>query len=119
MPDVTNWGKFSAAVERWAEIIGRPAPAPTDDEGRLSSDFVEWMQGYTEGWVTDCGLSRTAELRLLGNSIVPAQAATAWAHLLGLDVTVAKRERERDSFRLPRYGTAGGTLPTARDRVLG
>lgn len=83
-----TWGKYAPAVERWAAIVGRPAPAPTDDGGRLSGAFVEWMQGYAEGWVTDpeLNISRTGQLRCLGNAIVPLQAAAAWSHLLGMDM---------------------------------
>lgn len=90
------WGKYTPAIKRWAAIVGRPAPPPTDGEGRLSASFVEWMMGYDEGWVTDAGISRTGQLKALGNAIVPLQAATAWGHLLGLDVTAAERERERE-----------------------
>ena len=35
------------------------------------------MIGLDEGWVCDVGLSRTAALRLLGNGVLPAQAALA------------------------------------------
>jgi DNA (cytosine-5)-methyltransferase 1 len=35
------------------------------------------MMGLPEGWVCDVGLSRTAALHLLGNGVVPAQAALA------------------------------------------
>ena len=46
------------------------------------------------GWVTGIDISRTAQLRCLGNSLVWLQAATAWAALLGVDTR--ERERERD-----------------------
>lgn len=92
------WGKYGSAIERWAEIVGRPAPPPTDDEGRLNAVFVEWMMGYDQGWVTDTGISRTGQLKALGNAIVPLQAATAWSALLGIDVSVTERERERESL---------------------
>ena len=35
------------------------------------------MMGLPEGHVCDLGLSRTAELKMLGNGVVPAQAALA------------------------------------------
>jgi len=35
------------------------------------------MMGLPEGWVCDLGLSRTAELKMLGNGVVPAQAKLA------------------------------------------
>jgi len=75
-PAADAWGCYTPAVERWERILGRPAPAPTDDRG-LRPEFVEWMIGLDEGWVCDVGLSRTAALRLLGNGVLPAQAALA------------------------------------------
>jgi len=38
-------------------------------------EFVEWMMGFPVGW-TD-GLARTHRLRILGNAVVPQQAALA------------------------------------------
>lgn len=50
---------------------------------RLSTDFVEWMMGLPAGWVTDvAGLSRSAQLKALGNGVVPQQAALALRLLL-------------------------------------
>lgn len=43
----------------------------------MSPRFVEWMQMLPEGWVTDVVESRTAALRMLGNGVVPPQAAFA------------------------------------------
>ena len=63
---------------------GRRAPS----ERQLSPRFVEWMMGLPDGWVTDPnmwtgvpGNHRNLQLRLLGNGVVPPQAATAvrWA----------------------------------------
>ena len=49
----------------------------------MSPRFVEWMQGLPEGWVTDVpGLSRNAQLKALGNGVVPQQAALALSLLL-------------------------------------
>ena len=72
----TDWGHFAPAIGRWERTIGRPAPAPTDD-GKLSSRFVEWMMGLPEGHVCGLGMSRTAELKALGNGVCPQQAALA------------------------------------------
>lgn len=45
--------------------------------------FVEWMQGLDEGYVTAVpGITRNAALRILGNGVVPQQAAYALALLL-------------------------------------
>lgn len=61
----------------------RAAPTATvPGARRLSAEFVEWMMGLPEGWVTAAGLSRAAQLRLLGNSVVPRQAAYALRALL-------------------------------------
>ena len=76
---VLDWGPYAAAVHRW-EHLTRPAPPPTID-GRLSPRFVEWMQGFPEGWVD--GLSRTAALRCLGNAVVPQVAELLGRMILG------------------------------------
>lgn len=70
-----DWGDYRPAIERWGHVVGSPAPAPTDERGRLAVGFVEWMMGFDEGWVD--GLSRTAALRCLGNACVPAQGVLA------------------------------------------
>lgn len=72
-----NWGEYEPAIRRHEAALGRPAPSPTDEKGRLNPVFVEWMMGLPEGWVTDIITSRTAALRMLGNGVVPAQAAQA------------------------------------------
>ena len=51
-------------------------------DSQLSSRFVEWMMGLPEGWVTGVGLSRSQELKMLGNGVVPQQAAAAYGWLL-------------------------------------
>ena len=72
-----RFGPYGAAVERWASVIGRPAPLPTDSRQRLAPRFVEWMMGYPEGWATDVLSNRSDALRCLGNAVVPQQAALA------------------------------------------
>ena len=71
-----GFGHYAPAIQRWERTIGRPAPDPTDDRG-LRPGFVEWMMGLPDGHVCALGLSRTAELKMLGNGVVPAQAALA------------------------------------------
>jgi DNA (cytosine-5)-methyltransferase 1 len=44
--------------------------------------FVEWLMGLSEGWVTGVVPRRQAQLRILGNGVVPQQAAYALAALL-------------------------------------
>lgn len=81
-----NWGVYSPAVRRWEHVLGRAAPYPTQlgRHGRpvLAPAFVEWLQGLEPGWVTDLPLPRTAQLRALGNGVVPQQAAHAVGQLL-------------------------------------
>jgi DNA (cytosine-5)-methyltransferase 1 len=71
-----DWGPYDGAVRRWESILGRRAPDPTDERG-LNPWFVEWMMGFETGFVCDANLSRTNELRLLGNSVVAQQALLA------------------------------------------
>jgi len=73
----TIWGEYTTTVARWEHIIGRPAPDPTDDRGRLNPPFVEWMMGLPAGWVCDVLDTRTHALRVLGNGVVPQQARLA------------------------------------------
>ncbi|APD18786.1 DNA methylase [Streptomyces phage Raleigh] len=80
---VRDWGVYAPAVARWEAITGRPAPGPTDDRGRLTAEFVEWMMGLAHGHVTGVpGLSRPAQLKALGNGVVPQQAEHAIRFLL-------------------------------------
>lgn len=81
----TSWGDYAQAIHRWESVIGRNAPAPTIQRAqrdRLNPVFVEWMMGLPEGWVTGHGLSASAELKMLGNGVVPQQARLA-LQLLG------------------------------------
>ncbi|WP_251023038.1 DNA cytosine methyltransferase [Streptomyces sp. ISL-10] len=73
-----DWGKFAPAVARWEHATGRRAPRATDDRRRLSPAFVEWLMGLPAGHVTDVpGLTRTQQLKALGNGVVPRQAEAA------------------------------------------
>jgi DNA (cytosine-5)-methyltransferase 1 len=82
----TEWGKYSAAIERW-ERITRPAPSPTRQDGangarQLNPEFCEWMQGLPAGWITNQGLKRKDELKMAGNGVCPLQAEHAIRNLL-------------------------------------
>jgi DNA (cytosine-5)-methyltransferase 1 len=81
-----GWGPYAGAVARWECLTGRPAPAPTQPgiHGKpvLAPPFVEWLMGLDEGFVTGLGLPRTLALRVLGNGVVPQQAAAALRLLL-------------------------------------
>ncbi|MFJ3775010.1 DNA cytosine methyltransferase [Streptomyces sp. NPDC090075] len=84
----TNGTDYGPAVHRWEAVLGRPAPEPTEagtkGNRRLSPAFVEWMMGADPGWVTgpDLGLSRSDQLKILGNGVVIHQAHYAYRALL-------------------------------------
>lgn len=82
-----DWGQFEPAIRRWEHATGRPAPAPTGPgrtgQRRLSAEFVEWLMGLPAGHVTGVpGLTRTQQLRALGNGVVPQQGSAALRLLL-------------------------------------
>jgi DNA (cytosine-5)-methyltransferase 1 len=81
--DFARWGVYAEAVARWELITGRQAPDPTDSKCRLNPRFSEWMMGLPEGWVTDAVQGRSHQLRILGNGVVPQQAAYAFNLLNG------------------------------------
>lgn len=89
-----NWGKYEPAIRRHETVFGTPAPCPVEPGRtgwRLAPRFVEWMMMLPPGWVTDVpGLSRNAQLRLLGNGVVPAQVILALSLLL--PVYLSERE---------------------------
>lgn len=89
LPSPVEFGKFEQAVAHHAEVFGRPPPPATVNNRRLNPSFVEWMMGYPEGWVTDLGLTRTATLKLLGNSVVPLQAYAAFSSLTKIEEMAA------------------------------
>ena len=75
------WGEYEPAIRRWERVLGQPAPPPAEPgpggRTRLSAAFAEWMMGIP-GRVTRLpGISRTARLRIIGNGVVPHQAAAA------------------------------------------
>ena len=88
--EYTDYGDYAPAIARWEQVTGRAAPPPSTPplrEGgkpRLSARFVEWMMGLPDGHVTDPDLdiSRERQLRMLGNGVVPQQAALAVSSLL-------------------------------------
>ena len=56
---------------------------PTLVDGKLNARFVEYMMGLPVGWVTDLDLSRSQQLKMLGNGVVPQQAYYALELLHG------------------------------------
>lgn len=80
------WGEYLPAIRRW-ERLTRPAPCPVEPNPRggqrLNVALAEWMMGLPPEWVTDiAGLTRTEQLQLIGNGVVPQQAHAAYSHLL-------------------------------------
>ncbi|MFD9020788.1 DNA (cytosine-5-)-methyltransferase, partial [Streptomyces sp. NPDC059570] len=81
------WGDYLPVVRRWESITGYPAPAPTEigPRGgiRVTAPFAEWLMGLEPGWVTGVpGLNRRDHLKAIGNGVCPAQAFTAYRHLM-------------------------------------
>ena len=56
-----------------AEMRLQRTPNPLE-LGKLNPQFVEYMMGLPVGWVTDLEISRSQQLKLLGNGVVPQQA---------------------------------------------
>lgn len=82
-----RFGRYAEAVERQQRATGIAPPHPLETgtgRARLNPLFVEWMMGLPAGWVTGVpGLSRTQQFRLLGNGVIPQQAAAALTELAG------------------------------------
>mgnify|MGYP000871210754 CR=1 FL=1 len=101
---VIDYGPYKPAIVQW-ETLTRPSPPPTEPAPggrRLSARFVEWMMGLPEGWVTDVpGVSRTAQLRMLGNGVVPQQAARAVSVLASWAAMGGHAPEETDELGTP------------------
>ena len=83
-----DWGEYGPAIRRW-ESVTRPAPHPVEmnrnGRPRLAAVFSEWMMGLPDGHVTGVpGLSRTSQLKAIGNGVCPQQAAVALHQLLDM-----------------------------------
>jgi len=75
-------GDYGARLMLWESITGHRMPGPEDDSPRggrrLSARFGEWMMGLPPGWVTDVrAIPRSAQIRILGNGVVPQQGQLA------------------------------------------
>lgn len=83
LPDQKEYGEFTLTVRQW-ESLTRPAPAPVEDTPRgwrTNIDFVEWCMGLPSGHVTTTDVPRTGKVKMLGNGVVPQQAAFAITQL--------------------------------------
>ena len=78
------WGDYAGAVGRHERVFGMTAPTPFEigprGGRRLNPAFPAWMMGVPFEMLD--GLSRRAQLRLVGNSVVARQAAAALRLLL-------------------------------------
>lgn len=88
-----GWGEYEPAIRRWERVLGQPAPPPAEPgpsgRPRLAAAFAEWMMGIP-GLVTAVpGLPRTAQLKIIGNGVVPHQAAAALRLLTETAVVLA------------------------------
>ena len=79
--DPLIYGKTSTIINRtdrkehrFSREMDRQEVPATLDQGKLNPEFVEYMMGLPKGWVTDTGLMRTQQLKMLGNGVVPQQA---------------------------------------------
>jgi len=69
-----NWG---ADLLHDVKMHLQAIPNVLDKDGKLNAPFVEYMMGLPPGWVTETGLSRAQQLKMLGNGVVPQQAEYA------------------------------------------
>jgi len=67
-----------------SEMRLQRTPNPLDLNNKLSPKFVEYMMGLPAGWVTDLDISRSQQLKLLGNGVVPQQAYKAIKQLIAI-----------------------------------
>ena len=83
-----GWGDFEDAIRSHEQLLGRTAPpamepGPLRGTPRLNVRFVEWLMALPDGWVVNVpGLTRTQQLTMLGNGVVPPQAAYALDDML-------------------------------------
>lgn len=80
--DDAVWRNHTTAIRHWELVTGRHAPWPGHPGGGVATEFSEWLMGWPRGWVTGHGLTREQEAHIIGNGVVPQQAALALRHLL-------------------------------------
>jgi DNA (cytosine-5)-methyltransferase 1 len=67
-----------------SEMRLQRTPNPLDLNNKLNPKFVEYMMGLPAGWLTDLDISRSQQLKLLGNGVVPQQAYEAIRRLMSI-----------------------------------
>lgn len=75
-------GDYAPRLRLWESLTGLPMPEPEEaspnGRRRLSPRFGEWMMGLPRGWVTGIRtIPRSAQIRILGNGVVPRQGRLA------------------------------------------
>jgi hypothetical protein len=87
------WGEYEPAIRRWEHLLGCPAPPPAEPgpsgRPRLSAAFAEWMMGIPSLVTGVPGIPRTRQLKIIGNGVVPQQAAAALRLLIQAAVPAA------------------------------
>ena len=101
------WGEYEPAIRRWEHVLGHPAPPPAEPgpsgRPRLSAAFAEWMMGLAPGFVTGVpGIPRTRQLKIIGNGVVPQQAALALRLLISAAAIPAAARRRHAGRRMNR-----------------
>lgn len=107
--ELVDWGRYEPAIRRHEAAFGRSVPMPVQPSGKgtpqLAPVFSEWMMGLPAGHVTDPAIwegmlnakgkpatkaaIRSAQLRALGNGVVPLQAYVGVGWLLDLGADAA------------------------------
>lgn len=82
-------GMYDVAERRWEIVTGRVAPPfsnlNTLGKPQVSAEYPEWMMGLPRGWVTDVVKTRRRAMKVIGNGVVPLQAALAVSELMGAE----------------------------------
>jgi DNA (cytosine-5)-methyltransferase 1 len=102
MPSVVHsrdweFGKYAPAVARWEAVTGTTAP-PAKILGakggeRLNPRFAEWMMGVPAGHICDVIDGSSAQLKAIGNGVVPLQASYAVGVLMRHLATLPRATR--------------------------
>lgn len=91
-----RWGQAAPRILTWAMVTGHLPPIITEEinapsihprfpsvKAQTSAEMIEWLMGLPAGWVTETpNVTRAQQLKMLGNGVVPLQAATAIEELV-------------------------------------